>query len=81
MGIAQGVDCAGFPLPISQVNLPGGNPTMSTIAERLLNLDTRHEKLLDKLALLDRQVNDVLLDWAAIKEVQTESTTPLMLGN
>ena len=54
---------------------------MSTIAERLVNLDTRHEKLLDKLALLDQQVSDVLLDWAWVTEVQTESTAPAVRGN
>jgi len=45
---------------------------MNNITERLLELDVRHGELLDKLAWLDQQIDDVLKEWAAVKEVRTE---------
>ena len=46
---------------------------MNNIAERLLELDARHGELLDKLTLLDQQIDDVLSEWTAPREVQTEN--------
>ena len=45
---------------------------MNNVAERLLELDDRHGELLDKLALLDQQIDDVLKEWTTAKEVQSE---------
>jgi hypothetical protein len=45
---------------------------MNNTAERLLELDIRHGELLDKLACLDQQIDDVLKEWTAIKEVRPE---------
>ena len=44
-----------------------GDPTA-----RLLDLDTRHCELLDRLAELDQQVNDVLNEWTRSKELFLE---------
>lgn len=41
---------------------------MGDPAVRLLDLDTRHGELLDRLAVLDQQVNEVLGDWTRTKE-------------
>ena len=46
---------------------------MNTITERLLELDSRHSELLDKLDWLDQQIDDVLKEWTATKEVRQES--------
>ena len=48
---------------------------MNNIAERLLELDARHGELLDKLTLLDQQIDDVLKEWTAPRELQTETAT------
>ena len=45
---------------------------MDSVAERLLELDTRHSELLDKLACLDQQIDDVLKEWTTAKEVSSE---------
>jgi len=45
---------------------------MNNTAERLLELDVRHSELLDKLARLDQQIDDVLKEWTAMKEVRPE---------
>ena len=45
---------------------------MNNIAERLSELDVRHGELLDKLAWLDQQIDDVLQEWTATKEVRPE---------
>ena len=45
---------------------------MNNVAERLLELDVRHGELLDKLALLDQQIDDVLKEWTTAKEVTSE---------
>jgi regulator of replication initiation timing len=47
---------------------------MNNTAERLLELDIRHGELLDKLTSLDQQIDDVLREWTAIKEVRSELT-------
>ena len=48
------------------------NGTMNTIAERLLELDVRHNELLDKLTRLDQQIDDVLKEWSASKDSPAE---------
>ena len=53
------------------------NSTMNNVAERLLHLETRQGELLDKLALLDQQIDDVLKEWTAIKETQPEGAAPV----
>ena len=45
---------------------------MNNMTERLLELDVRHGELLDKLALLDQQIDDVLKEWTAVKDVRPE---------
>ena len=45
---------------------------MDNVAERLLELDVRHSELLDKLTCLDQQIDDVLKEWTATKEVPNE---------
>ena len=45
---------------------------MNNVAERLLELDVRHGELLDKLARLDQQIDDVLKEWTATKEISPE---------
>jgi hypothetical protein len=45
---------------------------MNNMTERLLELDVRHGELLDKLAWLDQQIDDVLKEWTASKEVRME---------
>ena len=47
---------------------------MNNVAERLLELDVQQGELLDKLARLDQQIDDVLKEWTATKEVPTELT-------
>jgi len=46
---------------------------MNNTTERLLELDVRHGELLDKLAWLDQQIEDVLKEWTATKEVRPET--------
>ena len=46
---------------------------MNNTTERLLELDVRHGELLDKLAWLDQQIDDVLTEWAAAKDVLPET--------
>jgi len=46
---------------------------MNSMTERLLELDIRHGELLDKLAWLDQQIDDVLKEWTATKEVRPEA--------
>jgi len=41
---------------------------MNNATERLLELDDRHSELLDKLARLDQQIDDVLKEWTAQNE-------------
>ena len=45
---------------------------MNNMTERLLELDVRHGELLDKLAWLDQQIDDVLKEWTASKEGRME---------
>jgi len=45
---------------------------MNNMTERLLELDVRHGELLDKLAWLDQQIDDVLKEWATAKEARPE---------
>ena|GEM_PF-1937317 len=45
---------------------------MENAAERLLELDVRHGELLDKLARLDQQIDDVLREWTTTREVPSE---------
>ena len=45
---------------------------MNNTTERLLELDVRHGELLDKLAWLDQQIDEVLTEWTATKEVRQE---------
>ena len=45
---------------------------MNNTAERLLELDVRHGELLEKLVRLDQQIDDVLKEWTATKEVRLE---------
>jgi len=54
---------------------------MNNIAERLSELDVRHGELMDKLARLDQQIDDVLKEWTATKEVQAEQITPSFNAN
>ena len=46
---------------------------MNNVTERLLELDVRHGELLDKLAWLDQQIDDVLQEWTATKEPRPET--------
>ena len=46
---------------------------MNNVAERLLELDVRHGELIEKLAWLDQQIDDVLKEWAAAKEPRPEA--------
>ena len=54
---------------------------MNNTAERLLELDVRHGELLDRLTLLDQQIDDVLKEWTATKEVTSELSLPVLHGN
>ena len=45
---------------------------MNNVAERLSELDVQHGELLDKLALLDQQINDVLKEWMVVREPRQE---------
>jgi len=54
---------------------------MNNVAERLLELDTRQGELLDKLAQLDQQIDDVLKEWSATKEILTEWSVAASCGN
>ena len=54
---------------------------MTNVAERLLELDVRHSELLDKLNRLDQQIDDVLREWTAPKEVPNEQTAAAFNGN
>lgn len=45
---------------------------MNNTVERLLELDVRHGELLDRLANLDQQIDDVLKEWTTVKEVHSE---------
>jgi hypothetical protein len=40
---------------------------------RLLDLDERHSELLDRLSVLDQQVNAVLADWSRSGDTYGES--------
>jgi len=62
-------------LPIQEAGFPIGSEgtgTMNNTAERLLELDVRHGELLDKLARLDQQIDDVLKEGTATKEIRPE---------
>ena len=54
---------------------------MNNVAERLLELDIRHGELLDKLTLLDQQIDDVLREWTTTKEVMSEFSASVLHGN
>jgi prefoldin subunit 5 len=54
---------------------------MNNVKERLLELDDRQGELLDKLARLDQQIDDVLKEWTATKEVPTEWSASAPRGN
>jgi len=41
---------------------------MNNIAEKILELDARHGELLDKLVLLDQQIDEVLKEWTNARE-------------
>jgi hypothetical protein len=41
---------------------------VNTISDRIRDLDIWHGELLDRLVLLDKQVNEVLQEWTAVKE-------------
>jgi hypothetical protein len=43
---------------------------MNNTPERLMELDVQHCELLDRLALLDQQISEVLLEWTSAKEVR-----------
>jgi hypothetical protein len=45
---------------------------MDNVTERLVELDVRHNELLDKLACLDQQIDDVLKEWTIAKEVPSD---------
>ena len=53
---------------------------MNNTAERLLELDNRHGELLDKLACLDQQIDDVLKEWTAMKKVPSEIPASVLNG-
>ena len=59
-------------MPIRSVDSRRRGGRMNNIAERLSDLDVRHGELLDKLTLLDQQIDDVLKEWTAVKEVRPE---------
>jgi len=46
---------------------------MNNVTERLSELDVRHGELLEKLAWLDQQIDDVLKEWTATKEARPEA--------
>ena len=48
---------------------------MNNTTERLLDLDDRHNELLDKLARLDQQIDDVLKEWTVQKECREHVNT------
>ena len=54
---------------------------MNNMTDRLLELDVRHGELLEKLAWLDQQIDDVLKEWTVAKEVQSEHSTQVLNGN
>jgi len=54
---------------------------MGNIAERLLELDVRHGELLDKLARLDQQIDDVLKEWTEAREIPAEPVASTLNGN
>jgi hypothetical protein len=54
---------------------------MNNVAERLLELDVQHGELLDKLTRLDQQIDDVLKEWTATKEVPAEMSASAFHGN
>ena len=54
---------------------------MNNTAERLLELDVRHSELMDKLARLDQQIDDVLREWTTTKEAQSEQTASALNAN
>jgi len=62
----------GFACRYIQQTLIDGAVLMNNMTERLLELDVRHGELLDKLAWLDQQIDDVLKEWTATKEVRPE---------
>ena len=63
-------------LSIRPAGTLGRSGMMNNTAERLLELDVRHGELLDKLARLDQQIDDVLKEWMVAKEVQSELSIP-----
>jgi len=54
---------------------------MNNVAERLLELDVQHGELLDKLARLDQQIDDVLKEWTATKDAPAELPVSVFHGN
>ena len=54
---------------------------MNNVTERLLELDVQQGELLDKLALLDQQIDDVLKEWTATREIPTDWSAVASLGN
>jgi hypothetical protein len=54
---------------------------MNNVTERLSELDVRHGELLDKLALLDQQIDDVLAEWTATRTVPSELAVSALNGN
>ena len=53
---------------------------MDNTAEKLIELDVRHGELLDKLTRLDQQIDDVLKEWKATKEVPSELLASALHG-
>lgn len=54
---------------------------MDNVAERLMELDVRHGELIDKLARLDQQIDDVLKEWKVTKEVPSELSTSALYAS
>jgi hypothetical protein len=46
---------------------------MSDPTIRLLELDSRHAELLERLAALDRQVKEILTDWMQTRESNSQT--------
>jgi hypothetical protein len=53
---------------------------MTNTAERLLELDVRHGELLDRLTCLDQQIDDILQEWTATKEIPSELSATVLHG-
>ncbi len=54
--------------------------TMNDSTHRLLELDKRHNHLLEQLAELDRQTSGILENWLKMKEQREQNTQLLETG-